>query len=386
MAQQKTFSGQKQRYIYIDLLRGWAVLVMIEVHVVNAFLLPELRSPEWFKYLNFLNGLVAPSFLFVSGFSFVLVAQRKWDDYLNRTTVFRRQLGRILQILAVGYLLHLPFFSFGRLLYATEDEWGPFWKTDILHTIALSLLTMVVFIVLAREQKKNFILLVSFAVFVIFSSPLLYDRNLDSIFPEPVVNYFSAAHHSQFPLFPWMGFVLCGGVASQLLVWWRERVDEMKIFRRFFVGGIVMILLSYTVNLLPVTVYPAHSYWRANPSFFFIRLGIVLMLLSSLWYWEKKFQSGKSLVSIVGAESLIAYAGHLLVIYGQFFGGHSLSFLIGKTKDYSEVILMTAGLVLTTVVVSYVWHRIKNWSMFYARVLMYSILVVAAFIFFTNPY
>ena len=385
MTQQKTSSGQKQRYVYIDLLRGWAVLVMIEVHVVNAFLLPELRTPEWFKFLNFINGLVAPSFLFVSGFSFVLVAQRKWNDYLNRTPVFRKQLGRIFQILAVGYLLHLPFFSFSRLLYADWNEWGPFWKVDVLHTIAVSLLAMVAFIVLTKERKKNFILLVSFAAIVIFSSPLLYDRNLDNIFPEPIANYFSAAHHSQFPLFPWMGFVLCGGIASQLFVWWREKTAEGKIFGTFFTGGIVLVVVSFAVNLLPVAVYPEHSYWRANPSFFFIRLGIVIMLLSSLWYWEKKFQSGKSLASIVGAESLIAYAGHLFVIYGQFFDGNSLAFLIGKTKAYSEVILITGLLVLATVALSYVWHRIKNWSMFYARVLMYSVLVVAVFVFFTNP-
>jgi len=377
---------EKQRFIYIDLLRGWAVLVMIEVHVVNAFLLPELRMPDWFKVLNFINGLVAPSFLFVSGFSFVLVAQRKWNDYLNRTPVFRRQAGRIAQILAVGYLLHLPFFSFRRLMQMRWTEWGAFWEIDVLHAIAVSLFVMVFFILITRERKKNFLLLAAFSVIVIFVSPLLYNKNLDYIFPEPIGNYFTAAHHSQFPLFPWMGFVLCGGVASQMLVWWKETLTEQKIFRNFFFIGVFMIAVALVVSALPVAVYPEHNYWRANPSFFFIRLGIVVMLLSSLWYWEKKFQSGKSIVSIVGAESLVAYAGHLLVIYGQFFNSHSLSFLVGKTKTYSEVAVMTIVLVAATVIASYLWHRIKNWSMFYARVLMYSIVIVAAFVFFTNSY
>jgi hypothetical protein len=40
---------------------------MIEVHVFNAFLLPDLKQAGWFGILTFKNGLVAPEFLFVSG-------------------------------------------------------------------------------------------------------------------------------------------------------------------------------------------------------------------------------------------------------------------------------------------------------------------------------
>ena len=79
---------QQSRYLYIDLLRGWAVIVMIEVHVFNAFLVPTFRDETWFKVLNFINGLVAPSFLFIAGYSFVLIAQRKWSDYLSFNGIF----------------------------------------------------------------------------------------------------------------------------------------------------------------------------------------------------------------------------------------------------------------------------------------------------------
>ncbi|MEW6060995.1 MAG: heparan-alpha-glucosaminide N-acetyltransferase domain-containing protein [Bacteroidota bacterium] len=376
---------QKQRYIYIDLLRGWAVLVMIEVHVFNAFLLPELREESWFTVLNFINGLVAPSFLFASGYSFVIVAQRKWNDYLNLTPVFWKQLGRIAQIWAVGYALHLPFFSFNKLTSISWEEWSVFWKVDVLHTIAVSLLTMVVLVMLMREQKKYFLAVLVLACIFIFGSPVMYDRNLDHLLPEPIANYFTAAHRSQFPLFPWMGFVLAGGITAQLWVWWKVRIEERKIFIRFFVAAVVMIVASLIFDVLPFSLYPEHNYWKANPGFFFLRLGMVVILLAMLWYWEKVYQSGKSIVSVVGSESLVAYAGHLLVIYGQFFNNHSLSFVIGKTRTVPEVAVMTAGLVAATVLASYLWHSIKNWSMFYARVLMYSILLVVLFIFFTKP-
>ena len=57
-----------RRCDWIDQLRGWAVIVMIEVHCVNVWLQPALR-PEW---LNYLNGLVAPSFTLAAGFSLTL--------------------------------------------------------------------------------------------------------------------------------------------------------------------------------------------------------------------------------------------------------------------------------------------------------------------------
>jgi uncharacterized membrane protein len=374
----------KSRFVYIDLLRGWAVIVMIEVHVFNAFLIPSIKEESWFKVLNFVNGLVAPSFLFIAGYSFVLIAQRKWNDYLSFSPVFWKQVGRILQVLAVGYALHLPFFSLSKLMSLSWQEWGAFWKIDVLHTIAVSLFTLLALVLLARTQKRHFIAVAVLSVVIIAGSPWMHDRNIDHLFPEPVANYFTAAHRSQFPLFPWMAFVLCGGLASQLLVWWKATVSEKTIFTRFLMAGVLMIVLSLITDLLPFSIFPEHNFWRASPGFFFIRLGIVMILLSTLWYWEQAAQSGRSVVSVVGSESLVAYAGHLLAIYGMFWDNKSLAFIIGKTRTVPEVIAMTIGLIAATMAVSYCWNRIKNWSMFYARVMMYSILIVVLYVFVTK--
>jgi len=101
---------QKSRLAFIDLLRGWAILVMIEVHVFNAFVLPELRSTSWFHALNFINGLVAPSFTFISGFVFLLASQKKLESFRSYGPAFWKQAGRIGMIWLIGYSLHLPFF------------------------------------------------------------------------------------------------------------------------------------------------------------------------------------------------------------------------------------------------------------------------------------
>ncbi|MBP1601478.1 MAG: Acyltransferase domain protein [Acidobacteria bacterium] len=71
------------RYGFVDLLRGLALVVMVETHVVNAYLPAGLRQGPFFYWLAFLNGLVAPSFLFASGYSLVLQGSRYWNDWLH---------------------------------------------------------------------------------------------------------------------------------------------------------------------------------------------------------------------------------------------------------------------------------------------------------------
>ena len=107
---------QKVRYIFIDLLRGWAILIMIEVHVFNAFLLPELKQEGWFGILTFINGLVAPAFLFVSGFAFEVSSGSKLDDMRKFKLSFWRKLWRYFSIILIGYALHLPYYSLSKII------------------------------------------------------------------------------------------------------------------------------------------------------------------------------------------------------------------------------------------------------------------------------
>ena len=107
---------EKVRFTFIDLLRGWAIIIMIEVHVFNAFLLPELKQTGWFDILTFVNGLVAPAFLFVSGFAFQVSSGSKLDDMRKFKSSFWKKLLRYFSIILIGYALHLPFYSLSKVL------------------------------------------------------------------------------------------------------------------------------------------------------------------------------------------------------------------------------------------------------------------------------
>ncbi len=58
------YLNKTNRILFIDMLKGIALLIMIEVHIINSFLHESIKSEAWFEILNYMNGLIAPAFTF----------------------------------------------------------------------------------------------------------------------------------------------------------------------------------------------------------------------------------------------------------------------------------------------------------------------------------
>ncbi len=125
--------GRRERLVWIDLFRGAAVLVMIETHVVNTFLLSILRDWNWFSVLNYVNGLVAPSFLFIAGF----VQGMERGASPDKPVQFARRAGHLLGILLLAYALHFPWRELGQHRWDAAVRVGT--QEDVLQCIAASL-------------------------------------------------------------------------------------------------------------------------------------------------------------------------------------------------------------------------------------------------------
>ena len=195
--------SEKKRYHFIDQFRGWAVLFMVETHVVNAFLHTGLRESLAYKALDFFNGLIAPAFVFIAGFSFAIVAERKWDDFLHPGQVFRKQFMRCLQILLVGYLLHVPRFSLPHLSATLKwNEKNIFWGVDVLHAIAVSLVAAAAVLPLLRRKERYFVFLAVAAATVSLLTPLLFSFPVEKFLPWAFSGYVKRLPYSQFPLSP----------------------------------------------------------------------------------------------------------------------------------------------------------------------------------------
>ena len=82
---------------------------------------------------------------------------RRWDEYLRLGPSFWKQCGRCLQILLIGYLLHVPRFSLRHLLLTLHwNQRHNFWGVDVLHCIALSLLLLTLLVLVWRRPRFYF--------------------------------------------------------------------------------------------------------------------------------------------------------------------------------------------------------------------------------------
>ncbi len=375
----------KSRLIFVDLLRGWATVVMIEVHVFNAFIIPALKETEWYNLLNYVNGLVAPAFIFVAGFVFVYVSERKIEDFRTYGRLFWKQIGRIAQIWFLAYALHLPFFSWQRMLHETSaDGWLIFYQSDVLNCIAAGILFLFLFRIWIKSNNVyRWFLLVS-GLLIAFVTPFIWEIDFNTYIPSQIGAYINGRHFSNFPLFLWIAFMMAGGYFAMDFMRAKQTGTEKACLKRLGISGAVMMIGGRFATNLPAFMPHASTNIRANPFFFFERLGIILLLLLVCWYYAEWRKTEKSFILDASRESLSIYATHLLVIYGMFYYDMSLSYLFGGKLSVIECAIGTVALIAVMVYAAKWWTWLKQQHLSIARGVATSVVVLFFSYFFSR--
>jgi len=354
---------------------------MIETHVVNATLLPSLREGDLFHVLSFLNGLVAPSFVFAAGLAFAVTLRRKIGDYLHWTPVLRTQLARLLLILIIGYILHIPKFSLNHLLYvAGEQAWRDFFQVDVLQCIAVTLLFLQFLVLILRTESRLSVAAAAVSLLVVFTTPIVWTVDAAALLPVPLAAYVNPGVRSQFPLFPWAAFLLCGAMTGYAYLELRERIRPYLL-----AAGLAAIALSFVLDPLLAHVYPVYSYWRGSPSFFLLRLGLVLAISYVLYAYElRRGVRPSSLITLVGRESLMVYVAHLLLIYGNF-GTFNFRDTVAHSFGYPAAFGVSLVLIALMCLLAFVWSRIKRGPVAVRRRIELGFIALIVVVFFVAP-
>lgn len=379
-----------KRLEFIDLLRGWAVVVMIETHIVSATILPAIRLTNSFRWVNFVNGLVAPSFLFAAGLAFAVTQQRRFDVPLAFGLPLFKQLGRLLFLIAVGYLLQLPRFNFAKLVQeTTRAEWLDFFQTDVLQCIGVSLLLLFALRVTVRNERRMYGLLLGVAVGVVLVSPAVWGLDALSLAPAPIAQYLNGRNGSQFPLFPWAAFLFFGAICGYWLMQARARAGEEsqqgtegRFMGRVTAAGLVLSGAALLVESLAASRHRAPGYWRYSPSFFWLRLGLVMMLCAAMFFYERRRGVGaRSPVTLIGRRSLLVYATHLLLIYGKW-GTFGFRRWAEASYGYGEALLASVILLLLMYLLALGWDWVRRQDPRLKLGLQLGALVTAVVLFF----
>jgi len=357
---------------------------MIETHVVNALLDTSMREGPLYAVLSFINGLVAPSFLFCAGFALSIVLRRRWEKFITLQTPLWRYIVRLLFILIVGYSLHLPYFSYTRMRDLSDlQSWSSFFQVDILQVIAVTLVALVLVALVTRKRGALTVMATSMAAIVVLVAPLVRNGNYSNlaIWLRP---FLTTKVNSQFPLFPWSAFLIFGTVVGSWFLSANESGNARPWILRLVQLSIMTISAALLFEFSPITIYTEHDFWGPSPQFFFLRLGLVTLLLASFWwYTELKHPSAKSLLTIFGQESLLVYVAHLLIVYGQDYDW-SLLRQFGPNLGYIHCLGIFASLTIAMSILAFCWRWMKAWNKSVANTVQYIVLGGMVFRFFTS--
>jgi hypothetical protein len=345
--------------------------------------MPELRQTGWFSILNFINGLVAPSFLFVSGFAFQVSSGGKLDEMRKLGKAFWKKIGRIFQIIIIGYGLHLPYYSLSKSINeATPQLLESFFAVDVLQCIGFGLLFLFLTRLLIKSDKVYHYFLIASLVVVTLISPFLWKIEFTNYVPVIVANYFNILHGSLFPIFPWLNFLLAGGIFAKYFVDARERNEEEKFVKIIAIAGLAVLLFGHLFysGLFPKAITSI----LPNPIFYLERLGYIFVLFFLCWYVDKKFNVKKSFVLDASRESLLVYWLHLITIFGTFWGGKSFATIIGTKLNALEAVGVTIVLISLMIVIAKMWGWIKKTYPKHASILIKIFVGVLVLVFFIS--
>ncbi len=368
---------------------------MLEGHVVRELLNAEGKATYLFSLHEIFHGVTAPGFLFGAGFTFAIATQRRWEQSITLTRFFFLRVWRAISLIFIGYALHFPFLSLQKIIsQATSAQWKAFLLFDVLQCIGIGLLLMRLLLVLVR-QERIFLGILTFLVFaIVYSTPLFWAPHVQQIFSLTISSAINGLTGSSFPIFPFAGFLLAGTGVSWIFLRAAQEGCEKTFIKWLMLVGALLVTTGWLFETLPFQVYEEYSFWNTSPNYFWIQLGVLLIMLGGFWYLEGFFATHKGSIvwvpkwlTILGVESLFVYIAHLLILCGWVTNADfNLRGCWGVSLTVVESIIVFVGLTLLMVPVSFGWNYLKKQH----PILMISVYwwmgfcVVWSFIF--NPY
>jgi uncharacterized membrane protein len=287
---------------------------MIEAHTSDSWLLPAERSTLLFRDLVLLGGFAAPLFLFLAGLAAALSAESTAKRSGNRQVAAKAICKRGLQIFILAFLFRLQAFI--------VSPGGPavmLFRVDILNVMGPAI--VVAGLVWGAIERTSMVVLAYawLAAAVALFTPVIRVAEWVNALPVWVQWYLRpAGDYTTFTAFPWSGFVFGGAAAGVLIARVRDVRVEPRLHAALAGVGAAIAVLGYYTAFLP-TIYRASSFWTSSPTYFAMRVGIMLLALSALYGLEigvRRWNIQLAPLVRLGESSLFVYWIHVELVYG----------------------------------------------------------------------
>jgi uncharacterized membrane protein len=339
-----------QRIIYLDWVRGFAAIVMLQGHVFQSFLRNDLREGGPYTMSQFAGGMPPAVFLFVLGVTFAFLM----DSQDRKGVAAAGRLGAAIK--RSGYLFAAAFaFRLQLWLFSIDKSpWTDLFRVDILNCMGLALLILSVMAVFRAEERIRLCAILGVAIAA--ASPLI--SSLDWSGAPAVVRNYVIPDHNFFGFFPWAAFVAFGMSAGSILRLLKPE-DLPSVMQWFGWGGLALAFGAYTISNMTPSIYSNSDFWLNSPALILIKLGAILIFVAFSWLWNLRTSAADwSWVRQFGLTSLLVYWVHVELIYGRWFGMLKEQLTVGQTVFAT---VLTVVLMLCLSLVRTNWVQIRSY-------------------------
>ena len=257
---------------------------MIEAHLIDSWTGVPDRNTKLFEWAMVLGGFGAPLFLLLAGVAVSLSAGSKARRGATGAAAALAVMRRGLEIFGLAFLFRvqawiLGWSSYRRCCGSTSSMSWDRRSSPQPHCGAY-----------VRRPRRREVAFLSMTLAMTVLTPIVRTASWLAGFPDPIEAYVRPAGvYSGFPFFPWAGFVFAGAFVGALLDRHPPTVPraDTRANTWFGVGGGLLAVAAYAGSFLP-TLYAQSDFWTSSPSFFLIRLGLLVMTVGVAYAWERR--------------------------------------------------------------------------------------------------
>ena len=345
------------RLIFIDIIRAFAICMMLEGHFIDGLLAPEYRDENNLFYAtwHYIRGMTAPVFFTVSGFIFTYLLIKEQNPAKMGWNHVRVQKGvrRGINLIIIAYLLRANIFNLFTPGYTDMNVR----RVDVLHCIGLSLLFLIAFYLLTyrRKNRLRMSIMLLGTTFVAFFFEPIYSHLTYEYLPMALANYFTKENGSVFTIFPWFGYASLGGFMGFLFYKNRENPHlyrNMIIWYIFL--GVILITFPYWMGKIADTLQIHSLQLIAHGDYLIKRIGNVLLFFALFMILRHVITSPT--LQKIGQNTLSIYVIHYIILYGSFTGMGLYRYFHDQLTPW-QAIIGAILFVVVTILITFLYMR-----------------------------
>ena len=345
------------RLIFIDIIRAFAICMMLEGHFIDGLLAPEYRDENNLFYAtwHYIRGMTAPVFFTVSGFIFTYLLIKEQNPAKMGWNHVRVQKGvrRGINLIIIAYLLRANILNLFTPDYTDMNAR----RVDVLHCIGLSLLFLIAFYLLTyrRKNRLRMSIMLLGTTFVAFFFEPIYSHLTYEYLPMALANYFTKENGSVFTIFPWFGYASLGGFMGFLFYKNRENPHlyrNMVIW--YILLGVILITFPYWMGKIADTLQIHSLQLIAHGDYLIKRIGNVLLFFALFMILRHVITSPT--LQKIGQNTLSIYVIHYIILYGSFTGMGLYHYFHDQLTPW-QAIIGAILFVIVTILITFLYMR-----------------------------